>query len=176
MWSCFADPQPSSTFQYFHYLIMRCWALLFISGTAKQPWPIQGPIYFQGPAWQHGEPEHRQHLLSRRWFLFPHPSIILGVESCAGCAPHLRYQDAKWFAQMSAFLSSSSFWGGAERVWERLGFCYRPGSGYILSTNCKYVNTPFLNPVNMAWTNTGIAMNSKHKMLGLWKCYVELIT
>lgn len=52
------------------------------------------------------------------------------------------------------------------RVWERLGFCYRPGSGYILSTNCKYVNTPFLNPVNEAWTNRGIAMNSKDSTLG----------
>lgn len=42
MWRCFADLQPSSTFQY--YFIMKCWALLFMSVKAKQPWPIQGPI------------------------------------------------------------------------------------------------------------------------------------
>lgn len=70
MWSCFADLQPSAIFQYF---IMKCWALLFMSVRAKQPWPSPGASL---TTW---EPEHRQHFLSRRWFLFPYPPIILGV-------------------------------------------------------------------------------------------------
>lgn len=60
------------------------------------------------------------------------------------------------------------------RVWERLGFCYRQGNGYILSTSCKYVNTPFLNPVNKAWTKAEIAMNSKDNMLGFENVMLNL--